>query len=214
MAKTDTKFAAFLDKKYIPLDKKIKLGIGVLLVIVPIALFYFVYYQGTTTKITKKQNEKAQLVKDIQSLRKKERNKPVLLESVAQVEAEFEQAALMLPKTQEIPQLLKDISALGRNAGLDFLSFAPKPEVPRDYFNEIPVSISIRGPYHSVGFFFDQVTNLDRIVSVSNVIMSNPEELQGEILLKSNCQLVTYRFTNVKLQKEEDTKKKKKKKKK
>ena len=210
MAKTDTKFAAFLDKKYIPLDKKIKLGIGVLLVIAPVALFYFVYYQGTTTKISTKQNEKAQLVREIQSLRKKERNKPILLEQVAQVEAEFDQAALMLPKTQEIPQLLKDISALGRNAGLDFLSFAPKPEVPKDYFNEIPVSISIRGPYHSVGFFFDQVTNLDRIVSVSNVIKSNPEEVQGEILLKSNCQLVTYRFTNVKLENPADKKKKKK----
>lgn len=211
MAKTESKFATFLDKKYIPLDKKIKIGVGVLLVIIPIALFYFLYYQGSTQKITALQSTKTNLVKDIQNLRKKERNKPILLEQVALVEAEFEQAALMLPKTQEIPQLLKDISALGRNAGLDFLSFAPKPEVPRDYFNEIPVSINIRGPYHSVGFFFDQVTNLDRIVSVSNVVMSNPNELQGEMLLDSKCQLVTYRFTNKKLETAADKKKKKKK---
>ena len=99
---------------------------------------------------------------------------------------------------------------LRRNAGLDFLSFAPKPEVPRDYFNEIPVSINIKGPYHSVGFFFDQVANLDRIVSVSGVIMGKPEEVQGEMLLDSKCQLVTYRFTNVKLETEEEKQAKKK----
>ena len=206
MAQTESKFATFLDKKYIPLDKKIKIGVGVLLVIIPIALFYFFYYQASNQKITTLQNTKTTLIRDIQNLRKKERNKPILLEQVAKVEAEFEQAALMLPKTQEIPQLLKDISALGRNAGLDFLSFAPKPEVPRDYFNEIPVSINIKGPYHSVGFFFDQVTNLDRIVSVSGVVMGKPEEIQGEMLLDSTCQLTTYRFTNVKLETEEEKK--------
>lgn len=207
MAKTDSKFATFLDKRYIPLDKKIKIGIGVLLVIIPVALFYFLYYQGSTKEITKLQKNKAQLVKQIQDLREKERNKPILLQQVALVEAEFEQASLMLPKTQEIPQLLKDISSLGRNAGLDFLSFAPRPEVQKDYFNEIPVAITIRGPYHSVGFFFDQVTNLDRIVSVSNIVMGNPEQVQGEVLLNSTCQLVTYRFTNKKVSVDEGKKK-------
>jgi type IV pilus assembly protein PilO len=203
MAKSDSKFATFLDKKYIPLDKKVKIGITVLLVIIPAALFYFLYYQGSTEEIAKLQKNKNQLIKDIQNLREKERNKPILLQQVALVEAEFEQASAMLPKTQEIPQLLKDISALGRNAGLDFLSFAPQPEVQKDYFNEIPVAITIRGPYHSVGFFFDQVTNLDRIVSVSNIAMTSPKKVQGEMLLNSKGQLVTYRFTNKKISVEE-----------
>jgi type IV pilus assembly protein PilO len=142
------------------------------------------------------ENQKAQLVKDIQNLKEKERNKPILLKQVAEIEDEFEEAALLLPKSKEIPKLLTDISALGRNAGLDFLTFIPRAEVPKDFYDEIPVDINIRGPYHSVGFFFDQVSKLDRIVSVSNVRMASPEKVQGEILLNSNCQLVTYRFTN------------------
>ena len=52
-----------------------------------------------------------------------------------------------------------------------------------------------------MGFFFDQVSKLARIVSVTNVKMSSPKKEGGEMLLNSDCQLVTYRFTNVELPK-------------
>ncbi|BDD88573.1 type 4a pilus biogenesis protein PilO [Desulfofustis limnaeus] len=205
--KNDSKFAAFLDKKYIPLDNKVKIGLAVLLMLLPIAAFYFVFYQPNADTIDRLEKQSDKLAQDIKNLQEKERNKPVLLAEVEKIEEEFEQAAQMLPKEQEIPSLLKDISALGQNAGLDFLSFVPRPETPRDYYNEIPVDITIRGPYHSVGYFFDQISRLDRIVSVSNISMGSPKRVTGEMLLDSKCQLMTYRFTNVKIS---DDKKKKK----
>ncbi len=206
MRKTDSKFTTFLDKKYIPLDNRAKLGIAVLLIILPIAVFYFVVFQPNQDKISGLERRSATLAEDIRKLQQKERNKPQLVAEVAKIEEEFDRAAQMLPKEQEIPSLLKDISALGQNAGLDFLSFVPKPENPRDYYNEIPVDITIRGPYHSVGYFFDQISKLDRIVSVSNIKMGSPQKVTGEMLLDSNCQLMTYRFTNVKIS--DDDKKK------
>ena len=209
MKKGNSKFATFIDEKYIPLSKNIKIVIFLALIILPIALFYFLFFQPNTQKITGLEKQKVQLVKDIQNLKEKERNKPILLKQVAEIEDEFEEASLLLPKSKEIPKLLTDISALGRNAGLDFLTFIPRADVPKDFYDEIPVDINIRGPYHSVGFFFDQVSKLDRIVSVSNVRMATPEKVQGEMLLNSNCQLVTYRFTNKPLPTEDEKKKKK-----
>jgi type IV pilus assembly protein PilO len=206
MRKKDSKFTAFLDKKYIPLDNRIKLGIAALLIILPVVVFYFVFYQPNQDTIAGLEKKSATLADDIRKLQQKERNKPQLVAEVAKVEEEFERAAQMLPKEQEIPSLLKDISALGQNAGLDFLSFVPRPETPRDYYNEIPVDITVRGPYHSVGYFFDQISKLDRIVSVSNITMGSPQKVTGEMLLDSQCQLMTYRFTNVKIS--EDKKKK------
>ncbi|THB74809.1 MAG: pilus assembly protein PilO, partial [Desulfobulbaceae bacterium] len=119
-----------------------------------------------------------------------------------------------LPSQKEIPQLLKDISALGRNAGLEFLTFAPRPHTERNFYDEIPVDIDVSGPYHAMGYFFDQVSKLDRIVSVKSVRMTKPKKVQGEILLESKCQLLTYRFTNKKLETAADKKKKRRAKKK
>ncbi len=123
-------------------------------------------------------------------------------EELRLAELKFKETSALLPKEKEIPQLLKDISALGRTAGLDFNTFKPLPDVPKDFYAEIPVSINVRGPYHNMGFFFDQVSKLERIVSVTNIKMSSPQKEGSEMLLKSDCTLLTYRFTNVELPKE------------
>jgi len=191
------------------MSSKVKGAILLLLILAPVALFFFLFYQPNSEKIAKLDATRTTLHKEIQDLKQKERDKPKLLAEVAKVEDEFEQTAQMLPKDKEIPKLLKDISALGRNAGLDFLTFVPRPVTPKDFYDEIPVDINIRGPYHSVGFFFDQVSKLDRIVSVTNTAMSKPLKSQGEMLLSSNCQLMTYRFTNKPLPTDDKKKKKK-----
>ena len=209
MKKSNSKFTVFIDEKYTPMSSKVKGAILLLLILAPIALFFFLLYQPNSEKIAKLDATRTKLHQEIQDLKQKERDKPKLLAEVAKVEDEFEQTAQMLPKDKEIPKLLKDISALGRNAGLDFLTFVPRPETPKDFYDEIPVDINIRGPYHSVGFFFDQVSKLDRIVSVTNTDMSKPLKSQGEMLLSSNCQLMTYRFTNKPLPTDDKKKKKK-----
>jgi len=209
MKKSNSKFATFLDQKYIPLDRKYKLLIGAVLLIAPIAIFYFLYFQPKTEQITGLEETRDQLVKDIQNLREKKRRLPILLAQVEKVEEEFEEAAKMLPSGKEIPKLLTDISALGRNAGLDFVSFTPKGEVQKDFYNEVPVAISINGPYHSIGGFLDEVSKLDRIVSVTNLSAGSPRKTDlGEWIVSASGQLVTYRFTNKELPKKDDKKRK------
>jgi type IV pilus assembly protein PilO len=107
--------------------------------------------------------------------------------------------AVLLPTSQEIPDLLRNISDLGRRAGLDFLSFVPGAEIPKDFYAEIPVDIRIKGPYHNLCSFLDAVSKLERIVTVNNISMDKAGEEGSEILLNSSCRLLTYRFTNVQL---------------
>ena len=209
MKKSNSKFATFLEQKYIPLEKKYKIFLGAVILIAPTALFYFLFFQPKSEEIKGLEATRNKLVKEIQDLREKKRRLPILLAQVQKVEEEFEEAAKMLPQGNEIPKLLTDISALGRNAGLDFVSFTPKAEIQRDFYNEVPVAISIDGPYHSIGGFLDQVSKLDRIVSVTNLSAGSPRKTDlGEWLVSASGQLVTYRFTNKALPKEEDKKKK------
>jgi type IV pilus assembly protein PilO len=71
------------------------------------------------------------------------------------------------------------------------------------------VAISINGPYHSIGGFLDEVSKLDRIVSVTNLAAGSPRKTDlGEWIVSASGQLVTYRFTNQALPKKGDKKKK------
>ena len=102
MRKNDSKFAAFLDDKFIPLDNKIKIGILVALILVPIVAFYFIYFSPKSKQLTGLENQKNKLIREIQNLREKERNKPILLKEVEKVEQEFEEAQISgLPPSAE-----------------------------------------------------------------------------------------------------------------
>jgi type IV pilus assembly protein PilO len=198
--KKNNAFATFIDDKYIPLEKKIKVAIAVFLFLLPLVLFYFFWFQPQQERNDQLVTQRATLKRDLQKAKAKAANRGKLQAELNATEERFAEASLLLPKEKEIPALLTNISALGRGAGLDFLTFKPQSDIPQDFYSEIPVDIQVRGPYHNMGVFLDQVSKLDRIVTVSNITMGGPKKESGEMLLNSNCRLVTYRFTNKKLE--------------
>jgi type IV pilus assembly protein PilO len=207
MKTSNSAFATFIDERFLPLAPRIKLAITVAIVLLPVVAFYFAYYQPKADEIAGLEKKKVTLQKEIRVVKKKAANLAKFEKELEEARAIFMEAAVLLPKEKEIPQLLKDISSLGRTAGLDFNTFKPLPDVPRDFYSEIPISIKVRGPFHNMGFFFDHVSKLERIVSVTNVKMSSPKKEGGEMLLNSDCRLLTYRFTNKELPKPDKKKK-------
>jgi len=201
MKKSNGKLTAFIDNKFVPMRPNIKMAIVVLIIVIPVAVFYFTFYQPNSKKIQSLEAKEVSLRKTLKEVKEKAGNLAKFEKQLLAAELIFQEAAVLLPNEKEIPQLLKDISSLGRTAGLDFLTFKPLADIPKDFYAEIPVTINVRGPYHNMGFFFDQVSKLERIVTVSNVKMGSPKKEDGEMLLKSDCKLVTYRFTNKELPK-------------
>ncbi|AGF77374.1 Tfp pilus assembly protein PilO [Desulfocapsa sulfexigens DSM 10523] len=210
MKKTNA-FATFIDEKYIPLDKKLKIALAVILFLLPVVLFYFLWLQPHYKNHARLTQQKAAMTQELQKAKAKAANKGKLQAELDATEELFAETATLLPKEKEIPSLLTNISALGRGSGLDFLTFKPNADIPRDFYSEIPVDIKVRGPYHNMGIFLNQVSKLDRIVTVANINMGGPKKEGSEMLLNSSCRLVTYQFTNVQISKQEDPKKKRKK---
>ena len=127
-----------------------------------------------------------------------------------EAEAKFNMAMKKLPEKEEIPSLLTSISDAGQAVGLEFLLFQPKTEKKKEFYAEIPVSMSLRGDYHNLAIFFDQVARLNRIVNIENITMNRVKKGKKKSLgeLTAKCTAVTYKFID------EPPKKKKKKKKK
>ena len=198
------KFDNFLDEKYLLLDKRTKILIIIAVFIVPVLLFYFLCFSPQMDKIVTLQKQANTLSDDLKKVRKTVADLPRYKNEFAEVQKQFDTMAILLPKTQEIPNLLRNISDLGKSTGLDFLKFVPGAEVPKDFYAEIPIDIAIVGPYHNLGSFLDKVSKLDRIVTVNNINVDKPTKEDTELLLNSTCRLVTYRFTNVKLEPKKD----------
>ncbi len=197
MKKSNAAFATFIDQKYLPLEPKYRVAIAVCLLLLPVVVCFFVFFQPNNENITNLTKQQQSLEKKLREVKKTLQDRPRLQKELEETTAVFEEASKLLPKEKEIPKLLADISSLGRNAGLDFNSFRPQADIPKDFYDEIPIDIDVNGPYHNVGFFLDQISKLDRIVSVSNIKMGSPKREGNDMLLNSFCKLVTYRFTNI-----------------
>ncbi|MGE0157449.1 MAG: type 4a pilus biogenesis protein PilO, partial [Geobacter sp.] len=98
-----------------------------------------------------------------------------------------------------------------KNAGLDFLTFKPKPEAPKDFYAEVPVDIVVYGSYFSVANFYAAVANLPRIVNITNVDFAEVKNANNRMMTKVNCLATTFRFLDKKeIQDDKKTPKKKK----
>lgn len=202
---------SFLDGKIAKLKVPHKIAIVVIVLALPCAAFYFLSYSPGAKEIKELNTKKAKLEKEIAKVEKASKEIKKHRQAMAETELMFAKASGLLPQQQEIPSLLTSISDLGQSSGLDFLSFAPKKEVRRAFYADIPVDIKVRGAYHNVGVFLDKVSKLSRIVNVSNIDMKAPKQVGDEMILDTTFNLVTYRFVEPEKQDKAPEKGKKKK---
>lgn len=130
-------------------------------------------YRAMSVEKKELQEQYEQLSSDLNKARQ-------TLSSMARVEKEFsaiqskyEAARRLLPEEKEVANLLRMVSLVGQQAGVEFELFRPQAVVDRGYYIENPVEVKVAGDYHEVGGFLADVANLSRIVKVTNLNLTN-----------------------------------------
>jgi type IV pilus assembly protein PilO len=179
----------------LPTPKKVLILVGMLCVIAGLYLYlFFLPWQdsmnvarGELSKLTKELNESKAITRDLQKFK----------EEVDRLNGELKDALTQLPNEKEIPEILKSISSLGKESNLEFTLFRPKPEVPQQFYAEVPIELTVLGSYHNIGIFFDRVSKLPRIINVVDFNMTRANvkgRSESEVLVRTSCMINTYRF--------------------
>ena len=171
----------------------------VLLVVGSVALLFFFYayflFWPRSAEIAGLEKQRDDLTHDRDRKVVMVANLDKMRQEVAQLDGDLRKAVAQLPDTKEIPDLLSNISSLGRESGLEIMQFKQRPEQYADFYAEVPVDISVRGTYHQVAAFFDKVGRMARIVNVSDVNIKTPPKVEGDaVMLDTACVAVTFRF--------------------
>ncbi|OGP51287.1 MAG: hypothetical protein A2Y79_03675 [Deltaproteobacteria bacterium RBG_13_43_22] len=132
--------------------------------------------------------EKIKLVQIIQTRSQISRFKKEL----AEMDVLYKQLVVMLPEAKEIPHLLKNVANIGQQLGLEFLLVKPGLEDPKEYVAEIPLTLHLKGSYHQIGVFFDQIRRLPRIINIKQLELGTFDEKTTQIIAR--CQMVTFRI--------------------
>ncbi len=181
-------------EKILKLPAKQKILILVLISVIEAAALVWFLYLPKHQELTGVKAELAKLETEITDKTRIVNNLPKLQIEYDQLNQELALALTELPNSKEIPSLLTSITSLGKNAGLDFLTFRPKGEVTKDFYADVPVDIVISGSYYSVANFFAAVANLPRIVNITNVAFSDIRSVNNRMMTKVSCLATTFRF--------------------
>ena len=158
------------------------------------ALYWFLFYGGKQNELEVLDQKLTKLEADVVKSRAVAANFKTFMKELEALQARLDIAVQRLPDSTELPGLLTDVTSLGKKTGLEFRSFRPKKEVKRGFYAEVPIDIELRGTYHNVGIFFDQIAHLPRIVRISKVSMSVAEDAKDPPVLKVKGVAQTFRF--------------------
>jgi type IV pilus assembly protein PilO len=96
-----------------------------------------------------------------------------------QLHQRWEMASELLPTDRQLPTLLRKITLAGQQTGVTFTMFRPGGMKPSDYHTEMPISVAVSGDYHAVGSFLAELSNMRRIVTVSNLKLTTNAKNDG-----------------------------------
>jgi type IV pilus assembly protein PilO len=190
--------ALSMDSIYkLPKSKKIALLVVILGVVIGLSAYVVFIPQQNERKA--KKAELNRLVLELEENKAIVKEFEKFKEELAKLNIEFANALTQLPNEKEIPEILKNISALGKESRLEFTLFKPKPEEPQQFYAKVPIELIALGNYHDTGIFFDSVSKLPRIINVVNFSMSRAKDKdikgkEAEYLVKTSCLVNTYRF--------------------
>ena len=176
-------------------------GIGVAAVFVLVAYWYFLYRP--------KSQDMAATQAHVDSLdRRNQQAKADLaqgsLQKLKAQSAEYEQSLRVMrqlvPRSNEVPALLEDISTAARRVGLDLATVEPMPVLPGEQFDTYRYKLAVIGGYHPVGQFLSNVGSLNRIIApVTMAIKLHPVAdktkariKKGESMIDTEFQVQTY----------------------
>lgn len=176
----------------LPRHKKIAVLAGTIIVL--LAVDYLYLYTGLSMQIA----DLEQRVTTAKAERDRKKalvaNAPQLRALKTELEARYKEAVAQLPDQKEIPDLLMNISNKARESGLDILSFRPKAENPQQFYAEIPVDVTVRGGFHSLVNFFDEVGRLNRLVNINDINMKNLKPNEDLAVVDTSALVTTFRF--------------------
>ena len=145
--------------------------------------------------------------KDTGNTKRSQPSCPKFEKEYKRLDREFQLVARKLPKDKEIPGLIDGVYSEIAASNLESIIFAPKPQVTKEIYAEIPIEMEVIGTYFNLADFFDRISRLPRIVNVRDLQLTRNNIRGGNVILNVKFDVVTFRLLPPQEAKPQDNKK-------
>ena len=120
-------------------------------------------------QITRLEDRRAELQAKIQEGRAAKQQLPRFREEVRKLELQLDRLLRILPARRNTPELLRRVRSLAEQGDFALLRFTPGKFIERDFYSEWPIAINLRGGYHNLALFFDEIGRFSRIINIEGL---------------------------------------------
>ncbi|MGN1394605.1 MAG: type 4a pilus biogenesis protein PilO [Succinivibrionaceae bacterium] len=160
-------------------------------------------------ELTNLENTETKLRDEFATKAKQAANLEQYKEQIIELESLLDAQLRQLPNSNEVANLLDDISFIAQDNGLNLISIKWEQEGKKDVYTELPMRIVVTGTYEQLGSFAADVAALPRIVTIDQFDLAHADKKGKDSqtdLLEMNLLAKTFRYNAEEAKKQNERK--------
>ncbi len=170
-----------------------KVGVGALFVGLIGVAYFVVFYGDLASSITAAKSTETRLRGELADARKAEFAYQQDLTELSQRQQQQRELVKILPTETEYPAFLSAIQNVANVAGVGLTAWSPLAEAPEQFYSRVPMKLQLRGRYHQVAKFFHGVGQLDRVINMENIALTDPKVEGEDVVVKVEALATAFR---------------------
>ncbi|MEI9953086.1 MAG: type 4a pilus biogenesis protein PilO [Pseudomonadota bacterium] len=170
-----------------------RIGVGAGLVLLVGVAYFVVFYGDIESSIKAAQGQEQQLRGDLADARKNEFAYQKDLAELTDRQHRQRELNKVLPVDTEYPAFLSAVQSVANVSGIGLTSWTPQPEVSEQFYARVPMKVTLIGRYHQVAKFFYGVGQLDRIINMENISLTDPKVQGDDVVVKTEALATAFR---------------------
>ena len=157
------------------------------------AAYYYVVYADQEEKLTADTNTLQTLTKQVNELRVKVEEKAKFEKRLQELEDERKKALTFLPDEPQTDELSIELNRRAKQSQIRVSKMAQQQEIPMGFYARVPIALNLEGTFHQLVIFFNLISEMKRIVNISDVSFTDPQRRDGQVYLRATALATTYR---------------------
>ncbi len=164
-------------------------GIVLLGGVIVTAALYFTIFKSQDEKNAAAQHALDDKIRENNELESYRPKLKQIEQQLAELKQQLEIEQRIVPDEKKVDGFIQMLDAEAQKAGVELRRYTAKDVRAQQYYTEVPFDLEADGRYYSMLNFFDHVSKLERIVNISNLLVSTTKNPGGAKAKK------TYQYT-------------------
>jgi len=136
------------------------------------AALYFTVFKSQSEKNNTAQHALEEKIRENNELESYRPKLKQMEQQLAELKQQLEIEQRIVPDEKQVDEFITMMGAEAQKAQVEVRRYASKDTSSKQYYTEVPFDMELDGRYYDVLNFFDRVSKLERIVNISNLLVS------------------------------------------